>query len=105
MASKRWEFSHEKFKKGSKHLLAKITRKKTDHSVFPLYLKPSFHEENTNVATNERHQLLMVENQNLRKKRLELQMQIAHFKTLETKLLNCLSNYVGNQQNKVRRLF
>ncbi|XP_060188556.1 heat stress transcription factor B-2a-like [Lycium barbarum] len=105
VASKRWEFSHEEFKRGSKHLLAKITRKKSDPSIFPSYLKPS--QEITNVATKEKNvnqQLLMVENQNLRKKRLELQMQIAHFKTLETKLLKCLSQYVGNQKNKVRRL-
>ncbi|XP_019240606.1 PREDICTED: heat stress transcription factor B-2a-like [Nicotiana attenuata] len=105
VASKRWEFSHEKFKRGSKHLLGKITRKKSDPSAFPAYLKPYDHIMAEKEENNSSLQLLMEENQNLRKERLELQMQIAHFKTLEIKLMDCLSHYVGNQQNKVRRLF
>ncbi|KAK4361115.1 hypothetical protein RND71_020067 [Anisodus tanguticus] len=106
VASKRWEFQHIKFQKGCRHLLAEIARKKCEPSAFPAYLNPS--EKSTLLARNEENttrELLMEENQNLRKERLELQMQIAHFKTLEVKLLQCLSQCVGSPQNKTRRLF
>ncbi|CAN4078944.1 unnamed protein product [Withania somnifera] len=106
VASKRWEFQHEKFQKGCRHLLAEITRKKCEPGAFPTHLNPC--EKSTLLARNEENttrQLLMEENQNLKKERMELQMQIAHFKTLEMKLLQCLSQYVENPHNKVRRLF
>ncbi|XP_015064197.1 heat stress transcription factor B-2a-like [Solanum pennellii] len=111
VASKRWEFHHEKFQKGCRHLLAEITRKKCEPSVFPTYLNPS-KRSTLLLATNNNdqentitRQLLMEENQNLKKERMELQMQIAHFKTLEMKLLQCLSQCVENPHNKTRRLF
>ncbi|XP_019242495.1 PREDICTED: heat stress transcription factor B-2a-like [Nicotiana attenuata] len=105
VASKRWEFQHDKFKKGCRQLLEEITRKKCEPSAFPTYLKPT--ERNTFAKEEENitRQLLIEENKNLRKERLELQMQIAHFKTVEMKLLKCLSQCVENSQNKIRRLF
>ncbi|CAN4084051.1 unnamed protein product [Withania somnifera] len=102
VASKRWEFQHEKFQKGCRHLLAEITRKKC---AFPTHLNLS--EKSLFISTKEEtttRQLLMEENQNLKKHRMELQMQIAHFKTLEVKLLQCLSQYVENPHNKITRL-
>ena len=53
---------------------------------------------------NDHHQLLMEENKNLKKERLELQMQIDECKTLEMKLLECISQFMDSHQNKVRRL-
>nr|XP_009629680.1 heat stress transcription factor B-2a-like [Nicotiana tomentosiformis] len=105
VTSKRWEFQHDKFKKGCRQLLKEITRKKCEPSAFPTYLQPT--ERNTFAIKEENttKQLLMEENKNLRKERLELQMQIAHFQKLEIKLLECLSQYVENSQNKTRRLF
>ncbi|KEH31081.1 putative transcription factor HSF-type-DNA-binding family [Medicago truncatula] len=109
ISSKRWEFQHEKFQKGCRHMLVEISRKKCEPSVFPQYLK-SCSEENamTNNSSveedNNNHELLMEENKNLKKERLELQMQIAECKALEMKLLECLSQYMDNRQNKVRRL-
>lgn len=92
-------------------MLAEITRKKCEPSVFPTYLNPS-KKSTLLLATNNNdqentitRQLLMEENQNLKKERMELQMQIAHFKTLEMKLLQCLSQCVENPHNKTRRLF
>ncbi|XP_052202089.1 heat stress transcription factor B-2a-like [Diospyros lotus] len=112
IASKRWEFQHEKFQKEGRHLLVEITRKKSEPSVFPPYLKAS--EENINSAVaaeeaeaeeqNRRLLLIMEENENLRKERMALEMQITHFKALEMKLLECLSEYVSNPQPKARRL-
>ncbi|XP_060191542.1 heat stress transcription factor B-2a-like [Lycium barbarum] len=106
VASKRWEFQHEKFQKGCRHLIAEITRKKCEPSAFPTYLNPC--EKRTLLARNEENttrQMLMEENQNLKKERMELQMQIAHFKTLEMKLLQCLSQCVENPHTKTRKLF
>ena len=104
ISSKRWEFKHEKFQRGCRHLLVEITRKKCEPSVFPSYLK-STSEENAMASMEESsQQLLMEENKNLKKERQELQMQIAEFKALEMKLLECLSQFMDNHQNKVRRL-
>ncbi|CDO99550.1 unnamed protein product [Coffea canephora] len=107
-ASKRWEFQHEKFQKGCRHLLSEIHRKKCEPSAFPQYLKASEESNNSPSSTVEENNttrlLLMQENQNLKKERMELQMQIAHFKTLELKLMECLSFYWDDHHNKVRRL-
>ncbi|KAL5054242.1 hypothetical protein RYX36_034924, partial [Vicia faba] len=90
ISSKRWEFQHEKFQKGCKQMLVEISRKKCEPSVFPSYLK-SCSEENatTNNSsveenTNENHELLMEENKNLKKEKLELQMQIAEYRSILT---------------------
>ncbi|KAF4377786.1 hypothetical protein G4B88_031452 [Cannabis sativa] len=100
-SSKRWEFKHEKFQKGCKHLLVEITRKKCEPSVFPAFLKASF-EENTTTTTQKhnRLQLMAEENKNLMKEKLELQTQIAQFKALEDKLLDCLAHYMGDNKFK-----
>ncbi|KAE9613534.1 hypothetical protein Lal_00015907 [Lupinus albus] len=106
ISSKRWEFKHEKFQRGCKHLLVEITRKKGEPSVFPSYLK-SCSEENgmsNSMEVNNNQQILMEENKNLKEERLELQMQIAECKAMEMKLLEYLSQFVDNHQNKVRKL-
>ncbi|KAJ9136173.1 hypothetical protein P3X46_033276 [Hevea brasiliensis] len=103
-SSKLWEFKHEKFQKGSRHLLVEITRKKCEPSIFPAYLKAS-NEENATTAVEENYRsVLLEENNNLKRENLELQMQIAKFKSLEIKLLDCVSQYMGSHQNKIRRL-
>jgi heat shock transcription factor len=74
--------------------------------MFPAYLKASSNQENAIIDMEETNCLtLMAENKNLRREKLELQIQIAQFKALETKLLDCLNQYnMGNHQNKTRRL-
>ncbi|KAK7400569.1 hypothetical protein VNO78_11779 [Psophocarpus tetragonolobus] len=104
ISSKRWEFKHEKFQRGCRHKLGEITRKKCEPSVFPSYLKSSSEENATSSTEENNQQLLMEENKNLKKERLELQMQIDECKALEIKLLACLSQYMDTQQNKLRRL-
>ncbi|KAI3765035.1 hypothetical protein L2E82_15056 [Cichorium intybus] len=122
-ASKRWEFQHEKFQKGCRHLLMEMSRKKCESSVFPTYLKPSSGESSSNnhhhnqtpsssSIEEESMVLLMEENKNLKREKMELEMQIDHFKSLETKLLDCVSHYMGNDyqyqhnadSNKTNRL-
>ncbi|XP_047170360.1 heat stress transcription factor B-2a-like [Vigna umbellata] len=104
MSSKRWEFKHEKFQRGCRHMLGEITRKKCEPSVFPAYLKSSSEENATSSTEENNQQLLMEENKNLKKERLELQMQIDECKALEMKLLACLSQFMDTQQTKIRRL-
>lgn len=106
---KQWEFRHDKFRRGCRHLLVEIVRKKSDPSVFPAYLKAASNEGSIASAAGKEHNnhlLLMEENESLKRERLQLQMQIAEFKALEIKLLDSLSQYMGNfnHQNKVRRL-
>ncbi|KAK7369015.1 hypothetical protein VNO80_11049 [Phaseolus coccineus] len=104
MSSKRWEFKHEKFQRGCRQMLGEITRKKCEPSVFPAYLKSSSEENATSSTEENNQQLLMEENKNLKKERLELQMQIDECKALEMKLLACLSQFMDTHQTKVRRL-
>ncbi|XP_028775586.1 heat stress transcription factor B-2a-like [Neltuma alba] len=105
VSSKRWEFKQEKFQRGHKKLLAEITRKKCEPSVFPPYLK-SCSEENNNAAidegtnhndsdNNNNNESLLQQNQELKKQNQHLQSQIAHFKQLQSRLLQCVSQYMG----------
>ncbi|KAJ6767100.1 HEAT SHOCK TRANSCRIPTION FACTOR [Salix purpurea] len=95
-SSKQWEFKHEKFLKGRRHILVEITRKKCEPSAFPAYLKAS-NQENAAGAIEETNRLiLMEENENLRREKLELQIQIAQFKALEMRLLDCLTQDMGS---------
>ena len=85
-------------------MLVEITRKKCEPSAFPAYLKAS-NQENAPHAIEETNRLiLMEENKNLRREKLELQIQIAQFKALEMRLLDCLTQGMGSHQNKTRRL-
>ena len=86
-------------------MLVEITRKKCEPSAFPAYLKASNDKENATHAIEETNLLiLMEENKNLRREKLELQIQIAQFKALEMRLLDCLTQGMGSHQNKTRRL-
>lgn len=80
-------------------MLVEITRKKCEPSVFPAFLKASDQENKENSQLK-----LMEENKNLRREKLELQAQIAQFKALEDKLMDCLAHYMGDNHNKFRRL-
>ncbi|KAI3937008.1 hypothetical protein MKX01_015223 [Papaver californicum] len=91
IVANRWEFQHEKFFNGGRHLLAEITRKKSEPSAYPAFLEAS--EKQPFNALGEDTSLLMKDTEILRRNNLELQMQIAHSKTLEMKLLDCLSQY------------
>ncbi|PON96065.1 Heat shock transcription factor [Trema orientale] len=102
-SSKRWEFKHDKFQKGCRHMLVEITRKKCEPSVFPAFLKAA--EDNAAAAAEENGRLqLMEENKSLRREKMELQTQIAQFKALEDKLLDCLAHHMGDNHKKFRRL-
>nr|GEW02448.1 heat stress transcription factor B-2a-like [Tanacetum cinerariifolium] len=108
-ASKRWEFQHEKFRKGCKHLLMEIARKKCEPSAFPQYLKPSSGDTSSNLQTpssssmeEENMLLLLDENKNLKRDNMELQMQIQHYKSLEIKLSECVSQYMGSDHQYQR---
>ncbi|XVE88033.1 hypothetical protein DITRI_Ditri19aG0036100 [Diplodiscus trichospermus] len=105
-SSRRWEFKHDKFKRGYKHLLMEITRKRSEPSVFPAFLKASDREDQINnvngVDQESNRQTLMEENENLRREKVELQTQIDQFKALEIRLLDCLAQHMENSNHKQR---
>ncbi|XP_042478900.1 heat stress transcription factor B-2a-like [Macadamia integrifolia] len=101
IATDRWEFQHQKFQKGSRHLLVEITRKKCEPSIYPAFLKAS--GKDSTSAVDENNRMLMEENKNLRKEKSELLMQISQFKALEIKLLDCLSQCMGSHR-EIRRV-
>ncbi|KAJ6999805.1 hypothetical protein D5086_008036 [Populus alba] len=103
-SSKQWEFKHEKFLRGRRHMLVEIPRKKCEPSTFPAYLEASNRESATLAMEETDRLILMEENRNLRREKMELEIQIAQFKALEMKLLDCLARDMGSHQNKTRRL-
>ncbi|KAK8664739.1 hypothetical protein V6N13_084515 [Hibiscus sabdariffa] len=106
-SSRRWEFKHEKFQRGQKQMLVEITRKKSEPSVFPPFLKASSSsdEDHHHIINGDddgmsvHRQTLMEENQNLRREKVELQSQIAQFKALQNKLLDCVAQHTGITDN------
>ncbi|KAJ4832400.1 hypothetical protein Tsubulata_009543 [Turnera subulata] len=109
-SAKLWEFKHEKFQKGNRHMLVEITRKKCEPSVFPAYLRSCSEDHHQKVVAQDHEDhnnclvLLLEENQNLKRENMELKMQISHFRSLEIKLLDCLDQYMESQDKKVRKL-
>ncbi|KAJ9690447.1 hypothetical protein PVL29_012875 [Vitis rotundifolia] len=108
IASKRWEFQHDKFQRGCRDMLAEITRKKCEPSIFPPFLKAS--KDNTAASADQKSNCLslMEENESLRRQNLDLQMQISQLKALEMKLMDCLNVSIHGHHhphNKLRRLF
>ncbi|KAK9150095.1 hypothetical protein Syun_008404 [Stephania yunnanensis] len=104
IASNRWEFRHEKFRRGGREMLVEITRKKCEPSAFPAFLKASTSAAAAaaTAATDnnkERKMELMEENKKLREENVELQKQVAYFKSLEIKLLDWLNHYKDNNNN------
>lgn len=80
-------------------MLVEIVRKKCEPSVFPAFLRSS-HEGTAIMAVDQEngdHLLLMEENSNLRRQKLELQAQIAKFKALHIRLLDCLGQCIEKQ--------
>lgn len=71
-------------------MLAEITRKKCEPSIFPPFLKSS--KYNTEASEDKKSDCvsLMEENESLRRQNLDLQMQISQLKALEMKLMGCL---------------
>ncbi|KAE8716955.1 putative DNA binding protein [Hibiscus syriacus] len=75
-SSRRWEFKHDKFRRDHQH---------HHHIVNGM-------DDETSVHC----QTLMEENQHLRREKVELQTQIAQFKALQIKLLDCLDQHTKN---------
>ncbi|GAB4831197.1 hypothetical protein Ancab_005206, partial [Ancistrocladus abbreviatus] len=98
ISSKIWEFKHDKFKKGCRHLLGEITRKRSEPSLFPTYLK--VHEDRysrgQSLAEDQRRHLMLIEqSRNLLRQNMELKMQVSHYKDLQTRLLDFLSQFTS----------
>ena len=90
-------------------MLAEITRKKCEPSIFPPFLKASKDNRGDSADKKSDCLSLMEENENLRRQNLDLQMQISQLKALEMKLMDCLNVSIHGHHyhphNKIRRLF
>ncbi|CAN0852988.1 Heat stress transcription factor B-2a [Linum grandiflorum] len=108
VSSKRWEFKHDKFQRGHRDMLLEITRKRCEPSTFPAYLKAATNSNEESCEDDHQRNLrlmMMEENSNLRKEKLELQTQIAQFRDLKLKLLDFVGQYVQKDQTvKNRRI-
>ncbi|XP_031483190.1 heat stress transcription factor B-2b-like [Nymphaea colorata] len=97
IASDRWEFGHEKFQRGRRHLLVEIDRRKCIPSIFPAFLKASTDRSPPTpppAVSDEEALMIMEENRNLKKENSELLSEISYFKDLEKKLVGCLFEFV-----------
>ncbi|KAI4342983.1 hypothetical protein MLD38_027539 [Melastoma candidum] len=106
VSSKRWEFKHDKFRRGCRHMLVEISRKKCEPSEFPTFLKPASSPSSSSstsysqaaaVEEDNGYRLQLVEeNRSLKREKTDLEMQIAQFKELEVRLLDCLGQRMNN---------
>ncbi|KAG9441045.1 hypothetical protein H6P81_016899 [Aristolochia fimbriata] len=92
-SSDRWEFQHEKFRRGGRDVLVEINRRKCAPSMFPSFLEAG-DRDNTSAETSH----LLEENKTLQRQNSALLLEIAHFKALETELMGCLSQCTSTNQ-------
>ncbi|PKA48153.1 Heat stress transcription factor B-4b [Apostasia shenzhenica] len=126
IVAERWEFANEFFRKGEKHLLSEIQRRKTTH-VAQHYLHPDYnsptpfynHEETSRSwlepplrpfdgAANTFISAISEDNEMLRRKNSFLLSELAHMKKLYSDIIFFIQNHVSpmsKEQNVVNPRF
>ena len=97
-ATNRWEFRHDKFQRGRRHLLEEITRKKCQPGMYPSFLKACDHQKvgkGSGAAAEEerqqqRRRRLMEENKTMREENSTLRSEVARYRALYSDLIKWL---------------
>ncbi|KAI4304366.1 hypothetical protein MLD38_039887 [Melastoma candidum] len=110
VSPKRWEFKHDKFRRGCRQMLVEIPRKKCEPSVFPTFLRPASSPSSSSSTSNSQaaaiegdngYRLQLIEeNRSLKRQKSDLETQIVQFRALEVRLLDCLGQRINNGKDR-----
>ncbi|XP_074572142.1 heat stress transcription factor B-4d-like [Curcuma longa] len=114
IAADRWEFANEYFRRGEKHLLSEIHRKKTSQVVSQIFHYQQFYSDEASFpwaaeprfpvpGETEFLSALSEDNQRLRRKNSMLLSELTHMKKLYDDIVLFIQNHVSHEQRPVRR--